>query len=502
MSPLPQILRPPKRVLDSVFRQYSNGRLEKYFGDFYINSGSQHNYDLSVAKLDLVPVKPSNLGNVLSFLQKKLRLDLCAPLSTESLMANFVMNTASGAPWSYLGYTKKEDCFCDRKFCGYLLSDSWMSDKQVWKVVPKREWYRLEDIKAGKVRTFIIPPVELQFWGALLYRSQNEKLKNFWWSAYGFNPYGGGVDRMVMRLGRKNRIYVFYDVKGWDRRLSIMREIYNLRNYGRETVKQYVVAAKKFIKSILLLRNGLLILKEIGNNSGSPNTTGDNILGHMVILLWTLSQYIFPDWTLDEIAEWIVAFLYGDDNLLSLPDEGQSEEELEEGFKKGFADFGLELDPFVATRNIEGCEFLGFKIAKYRTHYVPRYPVERLSVSFAHQKEKRCGIEKCMSKAWILTIMSFGSGQDVFFDFQSQYIAYLDGLPDSDYVRALRRLGAPSYSDVEAFYLGYEGGIKIKHYYEHCEAILEDSEESEEASKASHAETHGSLSTSSESSER
>lgn len=443
-------------------------------GPYYCVSGDVNSVDLSFRKMD-VSVDRS-LYRSYPFYEEALDLvdrmlkpcfSLYRELSSEEVVLSLNLSAASGLPWGAVGLPKKRDFFRSDLASHWLFREDFCDQKFLWKVVPKIEWYHKDDIDKGKVRTFIIPPVDLVYHGKRVFGTQNENLKSFWWSAYGFNPYEGGVHRLAISLMR-NPLFVFYDVSGWDRKLPNLDDVYDIRNSYIPDDKQPFAdfLADQAINSFIKHPNGKIYKKSWGNNSGSWNTTCDNIIAHMLILVHCL-LVLFEGREEDVVS--CFAALFGDDNVFSLPHVDPIL--IENTFKEVFSLYGLILDPFVVTNDLSDCEFLGFKFGKFRDQWIPVYNQERLLASFCYDYEKM-PLSANVSKSWTLTVMAAGGDRDVFECMRTMVQSYLDSLRDNDdpTVRAYVELGAPDYESCMSFYTGLECGSSrmvegIKNHY-------------------------------------
>lgn len=430
-------------------------------GPYYRVVGTVSSVEMSIKKMDKKPVRSYQQDplwdDALEFVCRKFHrsFSTCGAMSTEYALSTMVLGASSGQPWALLGMKHKRDCLKSKLFQEYLTSDCENMAPPVWKITPKTEWYPAEKLDANKCRTFIIPPFHLLFWQKMLYQKQNESVKNVFWSAYGFNPYRGGVDAMASRLLR-NKVFLYYDVVGWDRVLPIMQEVYNFRNIyipdHLARIAEWVT--RNTVESVLLHPDGYLLKKKWGNNSGSGCTTTDNIVAHCFILsLALLTLYKTPT-----VVDLVEAFIFGDDNVLSLPESSHSDSEIQAVFERVFGSFGLSFDPFTITRDLSTCEFLGFKFQPYGDHWIPRYNLERIASSFLYSYEKRCPMDAEVSKMFILMIMAAGSGRDVYRAFKEVVGIVLNDRHDTTdpVVKSFVDVGIPTYSQVMAFYTGAE----------------------------------------------
>jgi len=287
-------------------------------------------------------------------------------------------------------------------------------------------------------------------------------MKEHHWSAYGFNPYCGGVDRMAKRL-LKNPAILFYDVESWDRVLPIMPTVYSMRNRFFTDPVAYELAqwvAHHCIHTHLLRPDGLIFLKDIGNNSGSGNTTADNILAHSFILCVTLLDLYDGDTTK---VKQVVAALFGDDNVMSLPLPKKGRDVVKT-FERVFALFGLHFKPICLTLQLEGVEFLGFKFHRVTDGWIPQYNIKRLVAAFCYVIDKKHDVGASIARAWSLTVMSAGNGPEIFKILSSaveHYLAYLVDDPNP-VVKSYVEAGVPDYDSCIRFYLGRETSLPVQ----------------------------------------
>jgi hypothetical protein len=223
------------------------------------------------------------------------------------------------------------------------------------------------------------------------------------------------------------------------------------------------------VTSILLLPNGDLVLKAQGNNSGSNETTPDNILSHVHVVAYFILK-LYRDTVelpvIKRLLEEIAVFLYGDDDIMSLPfipndPEGilSPEQYCEKILRGVFAEFGWEIDPFKISQNLEDHEFLGFNFTRYGDYWIPRYKEPRLLAAFCYDYEKNFPREHALTKAYSLTVMAAGGDREVFEIMRSCVETYLRNWPVEQItpiVRSFMELGPPTFEDCMHFYCGFE----------------------------------------------
>jgi len=378
------------------------------------------------------------------------------PHQNEEFIPNMNLNTSAGFPLCV--YFKKKSAALDSRYGRQYLSTFDENYKPIWRVVAKQEWYHSSDIDAGKVRTFIIPPLKFLMMQLRFYSGQNSALKDFWWSAYGFNPYYGGTHQLALKL-LKHNTFVYYDVRAWDRKFPHMKDVYNIRNSFFDAEFQPIVnwIADRTCHSYLLLADGTIVFKKISNNSGSGCTTPDNIIGHMLTLAFAL--YNLYDGDTKKVLS-CIANLFGDDNLLSLPKLNFSHEHIEKVFRDSYLAFGWELDPFVIQDTLEGCEFLGFRFKLLGDVWVPLFNLGRITAAFCYEYDRNTTLDQQLSKAYSLMIMSWPHGPDVFNKFTTAYKLMLSTAQvlqsTNSVVKSYKVAGIPAESDMRYFYLGLE----------------------------------------------
>lgn len=395
------------------------------------------------------------------------------PLGTEEVYHSTTMSAASGYCWGAVGLKSKGDCYNDKGALEFLFSEDSLTSDIVWKVVEKQEWKKLSEVLNGKVRTFIIAPWEVNHWGKVMYGCQAEALKMSGWSAYGFNPFSGGVDKLARTLLR-HEVKFYYDVSGWDRMFPMMKEVYELRNSFIPDEYREVAdrLAHIFTVSHLILPDGTVIRKWWGNNSGSPNTTTDNILGHELVLAQVLCLYFNGDTRLVRSS---VCHLFGDDNVGSVQRApGMNLEEsishLRDCLVTVFSWYGLTLDPLWVGTEVTQMNFLGFDFALSPDgldRFVPRYSRERLITSLCYSLDKGLHVNASLSKAYSLLMLSAGNGEDLYDTIRVKLCAYArkyKNHPDP-VVRSFCEVGPPSFADAMCFYHGFESSAYPFHLF-------------------------------------
>jgi len=384
-------------------------------GDYCYTYDTKRTLDVSVRKMDKAvcrnyldhPLWPA----CVSLLHKKWGPQLAVSQMTPSeIIQDMDLTKAPGWLETHRGFRTKGDCILGGLIDEFMDSTI-LKEIPLWKVSGKNE-IKETAVYVGemKQRTFIIEPMSMLWQDKKIFGRQNEAIKDFWWSAYGFNPYEGGVSRMADRLSHFKR-YWEWDVKGFDRLFPHMKDVQDLRceSIPDDPFKQWVARNKQI--STIVLPNGDVVEKSWGNNSGSGTTTGDNIIGMSFPIILAFLELGLNEVEIDSIVE---CFIFGDD-VLGGDNINVSDEVFREVFVKTFSLFGFEFDPFVISHSLEGMTFLGFSLHEIEPRvFVPIYKLPRLCYSFQHALTKGVHIDKELSKMISLMLMSAGHGEFVY----------------------------------------------------------------------------------------
>lgn len=410
----------PVDEMDPVFRQIVKDHPE--FGELHKianHRSAQCNpetYGISLNKCD-VPCKKPN--NQFFDLAKQYTEQMYAFVSGcgATDRVDYGPKTAVGTPFDRMINPQTGQPFKNKgEFLNSTVCTEEMSQyyDEIFKVLNKVEFLPKEDIDNKKSRTYFCGNTPLVIRQKLMYDNMDEKMcdnvENFFkcWSRYGFTRQYGGFDRLA-RAHRKieerakklgiDPKYIRYktaDVSGWDRAMSVMKEIYELRQklFGPMTEKQREIheyIARNLVEPFCVTYLGEIYQRFTGNCSGSGKTTSDNTIGHTMIEMYCWIKMFYDKHnrmpTYDEIIDAVIESLYGDDDLGSFiitewvdgPDD-----ELDEIFKAKYIslyqDFGLTIKPsaFKVQDTLEGLEFLGGSL-KYSDKHQAYLAVPRIS---------------------------------------------------------------------------------------------------------------------------
>jgi len=402
------------------------------------------------------------------------------PISNSEEISHETDWTKSGGYTStFYGIKTKGDLVQDP---GYLASDH---HNKPYLTIPmttvanKIELKVKRDILQNKIRQFFISEYHLFKSQIKFGKRSSKKLLNFKWSAYGFSPFMGGVNRMAKRLLSK-RIRFFYDVSGWDKFIPLMKDLY-LQIMGMtkewlsdDDIDEFLWMIQNTIEFFCVLYDGDIVLKKYGNASGSGTTTRDNILMHIIIAAAFLSEAYYIKMgslpTFQLLTEQIVK-LFGDDSVFAVDIEFDYvlfNKDHEDGFLNSFFKrMGMKLKFLYGGEDydIEKMSFLGFTFKMIDGIYLPLYDSQRLATSFLHTNDKKDTLEAYVSKLFVLTMMSFaGPHFDKFFKAYNAVIDTLSGelTPELQSFYNLRLTPEVLWG----FYTGAESGFACFTFFE------------------------------------
>lgn len=434
---------------------------------FYVVLTCESNYYKTVSSWDIKPeytYMDSDCHNFgLSFFEKLYSGIFSDCIASSEEICSYIDWTKSpGWPATYFGFRTKAQLVS-------ALSDTLFLERAqtlpIWNVSGKVEFKELSDIKDNKIRLFQVPSFDL-LWSQLKFGKRiSLSMLNFRWSAYGFNPYGGGFDRLAQKLLSKP-YRGCYDVSGWDKFLPLLNEIYTiLRRNGNipETeIDEFLWMCDNTCNFLLKLTNGVVIKKSYGNASGSGCTTRDNIFGHIIIFAsglfkaYRMQNGEYPSFNLvnDQLVH-----LYGDDNVYAVDEEFALMCD-EKFLGEHLGMYGLKLKFFFGgfCADLHTLSFLGASFKFIDNLWLPLYVVERIATTMVYEADKLT-LSQHLGKAFTLMVMSYPSDS-----FKIFYQAYAN-LVNSDEVqknttdaaiKSYAFVGVPEPQSILAFYSGSE----------------------------------------------
>jgi len=430
----------------------------KEAADLVVAKNSVITLDVSVRKMDK-PIVRDYLNCEFYEQSVKIVLEKFSPglmvdfMSLDGALHSMDLKKASGYAWRLNGYKKKYQCVKTGLFLEFLDFDN-LQTIPIWMACGKeREFlFRGDYVGLMKQRTFIVEPFELLLAGKIVYGNQSEAMKGCWWSAYGMNPYQGGVNNMASKLNKFKRKTMF-DVKGYDRLFPHLRDVFRIKNacLGSHPFKEWVTNNR--CKSRVVLPNGDFIEKDWGNNSGSGSTTVDNIIGMAIVLVHLFLRLGVPEQEIDDLV-W--CYLFGDDVVMG-DNVNISDEEFKAEVVYTFGLYGFVLDPLVISKDLADMEFLGFRFQKIGAFWVPKYDLGTLCFGFVHGHGKMSTVSE-ISKFCSILLMSAGHGECIYNKFRSELINVLVNIDHKDlnYLKLNDFRAIPTYECCINWYCGLE----------------------------------------------
>lgn len=305
--------------------------------NFTRSQSTRELYNISIKKCDVPPLKPTDgeFERAKTFTKKMFFF-----LQGSSVGSYSKINRAAscGRYASLFGYKTKGDVLDDPSFLEEKMKE--------WYVAPfscedKDELLSKHDVFVRKkLRTYFSSCVFFVLWMKYFYSEQNRRLKYHWsscWSKYGYIKQYGGFADLMARLECKNFKWCS-DVSGWDRVFSLLDDVCQIRrsfltNLTESEERRLDWVEFNLINHLIILKDGSIYRKSVGNPSGSNNTTEDNTIGACIVKFYfIITLYKHFGWPIvycDIISVWEV-FLYGDDDCggvdtLALPEKIEPE---------------------------------------------------------------------------------------------------------------------------------------------------------------------------------
>jgi len=255
----------------------------------------------------------------------------------------------------------------------------------IWHLAMKKEKLDiLKIVDKHKQRSFMMACATYLMKQKVYSQSFNEHMKKVPWSAYGFNWHRKGFHKLFKKFKFYPHI-VDYDVTYWDKSFPLKQDTYELREKFLDMTEDetfgFWLMADDEITPHVMLPTGELIQMDVGQCSGSENTTSDNTVGHIMIILYEAlrgAKDIFGSYpSLRAILDNVRAVIYSDDNVSGYTDAWSF---MKDPIRKDaiFKEFGMAIEYNNAEKwnysaCIEGHSFLGFQIKEYFGKLVPYF---------------------------------------------------------------------------------------------------------------------------------
>lgn len=303
-------------------------------------------------------------------------------------MAGCNWTSSPAYPWTAAGFKTKQSVYHHPEF--HLF---WLKHELSNAVIPRGKVALVNvaaSIAALKARTFFNCHAGTQYTGAAVYGDSSAKFLAIGktgksWTYYGWSPFYGGLKRLVQKwidLIKKGLVLTAFDISGWDRLLTLVLHVNQIRfdttdfSEISEDVRHKFDLWREWDEAPAVLfppdsEIGSSVFRAHFQPSGKYDTTTTNSIAHKVI---KLTHYLRL--AVDEYDDTI----YSDDNVSAAPPSASTQEEWEKTYKL----FGLEIRDFVSVDKVEDLHkihFLGFSPVKHwrhQTEYSPAYDRERI----------------------------------------------------------------------------------------------------------------------------
>lgn len=304
---------------------------------------------------------------------------------------SIVPDASAGFP---LQMSKGEAITKYHEYYSYFVTPGIYRHFAIFKVTPKVEYLRMDEILAWKIRLFRNPPLEYLLLEKVYFEEQDEFLVSHplkCWSALGFVKEYGGWHHAMKRL-EPFRFKVRWDVKFWDKRTSPplqakatkerMNWFHSMQALDPEDLA-YLDEDAHYRYEIL--PNGVIIATGLSITSGRLRTSTDNTICHIFILFYHILRVSKKyNWNVDydQIIEETIALVYSDDCQLATnrPLLWQEEE-----LRHTFQLFGLDVQDYHISEEMESIHFLGATNYVWGSGtqklYVPLYDEKRMIFS-------------------------------------------------------------------------------------------------------------------------
>jgi len=378
----------------------------------------ERKFDVPAPKVPVDREKFADIAEEYCF--RMMQMCLVAPFSSKQ---EFDSGKAPGHPYPNFGLDTKGAALASELHAELLKT---MPDP-IWKSTPKgREAIPDEDLLTGKLRTFHQVSLYFAAWQKFFFQAQNEAMKRrhgSLWGKYGYVKQYGGLDRMFRRLEKFSTRFMA-DISGYDR-VAFLERVYRLRGKGLKLANAELFdkfsaifdwVVKNTVTPVTSMVDGSVYRRPTGNCSGSNNTTSDNTILHIIVMIYFCLVTYFEKFgeilEYESMMEHMDSFLFGDDNATALDEEFfgfESEDELKVSVIRAFQDWGFVIKGkswkcqfgVKPGTSVSGIEFLGSTgvwVEKLQA-YLPKPRVSKLTFSLtcSYSGEVET-LEQCIAK--------------------------------------------------------------------------------------------------------
>lgn len=263
----------------------------------------------------------------------------------------------------------------------------------------KEEIRRVEKIKENSQRTFTAGPIEMTVHGNRLFEDQNQKFYDSFLrtaSVVGFSPLKGGWDALYQKLAAFAKGFAL-DESQYDSslRFFLMWAIAEFRwsclrpiDQTPENKERLLNYYRNLVNTLIITSDGVFILKQGGNPSGSVNTIVDNTLILYFLMAYAWIRVAPPGFCSYVTFEALTRkALCGDDNTWTVSEEAigfyNARSVIHEWGLIGVTTTTDSLDP----RPLEELDFLSAHTVFVDGFAIPLYDRSKLLASLLYSKD-------------------------------------------------------------------------------------------------------------------
>jgi len=259
-------------------------------------------------------------------------------VSQEEAISRLDMNTSSGCPFNEEFKTKRELFEKDCEIRSWLEED-WerLATDKMWTTIfsssLKEELRTAEKIAENSIRTFAAGATDATVHGNRLFVDMNEKLYDSHLlsaSTVGMSPLKGNWEKLYRKLNVFPNGYAL-DESQYDSSLRAFLmwgcakfRYQCLREEDRTPANLARIQTyyRNLVNTMMLTPEGILLMKKLGNPSGSVNTVSDNtlILYWLLAYAWIVTTPEDQSCTYTSFEEHTAKALLGDDNTWTVSD--------------------------------------------------------------------------------------------------------------------------------------------------------------------------------------
>lgn len=309
----------------------------------------------SIKKCDVSPIFPC--GRILDHALMLVELYLSPFMSSDAgfdQRSEFNLSTSAGFVYAQKGLPKKTQAMNSSVFKDLYSRDDFIP---IAVISDKEEFLPNEDLNRNKVRTIFVDPLDKLAKTKFLFDKQNKSLvdsSSHSWIKYGMSKQYSGFHKFVKQL-EPFTLRDQSDVSGYDR-TAFLYYVYYIRwrllnlHVKRHESFWYVVFHSIF--PTCLDPDGIVFMRQTGNNSGGNNTAADNSILHLIVLFYFLIKTYYKRFhkllSLDSLLNNAYFGIYSDDQLggVFMDFFGWcSVEDYERDKVEAYADWGLVIKP-------------------------------------------------------------------------------------------------------------------------------------------------------------